>query len=196
MNILKYLLPVLACAYAAPALADNESGQFAVEGVGKQTCAEFVRDRADQNSGAYQRLMGFVEGYLTAANRYEPNTFDLTPWHNAGAFDLILESHCTAHPEDTLVSVVQRMVTGFRPIRLAQFSPLLEVGTDSAKTYVYEAILKRAQAALHMRNLYSGPEDGRFTPELKAAIITFQRSANLTPSGVPDAATLWTLLNP
>jgi len=185
-------------AFAASALQAQEAppAQFAVEGAGRITCKQFLIDYKDQNSANYQRIIGFVEGYLTAANRYEPNTFDLSPWHNAFAFGLILEKHCTGHPEDTLVSTLQRMVVSFRPIRLAKFSDLVEAGDGKTKVIVYDAILRRAQAFLKQRGLYLGAEDGVFTPAVRDAFKKFQQEKGLTPSGLPDSATLWTLLNP
>ena len=187
-----------AAALGLVAAGQPEEGtrQFAVEGAGMLTCARFTQARSDTTSPEYQRMMGFVEGYLSAANLYEPNTFDLTPWHNAAAFDLILEHHCGQHPEDRLVSVVQRMVVGFRPLRVAQFSPLMEVGDAKNHAVVYEAILRRAQQALRVRGFYTGPEDGKFSPQLRDAFRAFQKSADLNETGVPDPATLWTLLNP
>lgn len=185
-----------ALAISPPASADNGSQQFAVEGSGRLDCATFMAARADKGSGEYQRLIGFVEGYLSAANRYEPNTFDLSPWHNAAAFDLILDKHCSEHPEDIIVSVVQKMVGAFRPVRVAEFSPLIEVGAGENRAFVYQTILKRTQAALSARGLYRGAEDGVFSSQMRDALIAFQRSAKLYETGVPDPATLWTLLNP
>lgn len=186
----------LVTANGTRASAENGSQQFAVEGAGRLDCATFIAARADKGSAEYQRFIGFVEGYLSAANRYEPNTFDLSPWHNAAAFDLILDNHCSDNPEDIIVSVVQKMVGAFRPVRVAEFSPLVEVGVGENRAFVYQAILKRAQAALITRGLYSGAEDGVFSPQMRDALLAFQRSASLYETGVPDPATLWTLLNP
>ena len=180
---------------AVPALAANKSGQFAVEGVGAANCATYLSSRTEK-SARFERLIGFVEGYLTAANRYEPSTFDLSPWHNSTGFALILDNYCKAHPKDALVIAAERMVVSFMPLRLAEFSPLLEVGDSNKKTHVYEQILKRAQGALQRRGLYTGAQDGRFSPALRTALLSFQRSAKLAETGLPDNATLWTLLNP
>ena len=180
----------------ASVMAQPTDNSFAVEGAGRLNCLAFNSARENKASAEYQRMIGFVEGYLSAANRYEPNTFDLTPWHNAAAFDIILKSHCAANTKDTLISVVQRMVTGLRPIRIAQFSPMVEVGDDVHKTVVYETILRRSQAALKLRGLYKGEENGKFTPETRNAFLAFQRQSSLEATGVPDPATLWTLLNP
>lgn len=176
--------------------AESPDNAFAVEGPGRLNCAAFSTARQDKSSAEYQRMIGFIEGYLSAANRYEPNTFDLTPWHNAAALDIILNSHCAEHREDTLISVVQRMVTGLRPVRIAKYSPMVEVGDDRHRTVVYQAILSRAQAALKVRGLYQGEETGTFTPEMRDALKTFQKQSSLEATGVPDPATLWTLLNP
>lgn len=194
----KWILAAFAAASLATVshAAEPNENSFAVEGAGRLTCAAFTAARQDKSSAEYQRMIGFMEGFLSAANRYEPNTFDLTPWHNATALDMILNSHCTEHTQDTLVSVVQRMVTGLRPIRVAQFSPLVEVGDDKHHAIVYETILRRAQAALKVRGLYKGPEDGKFSAEMREALIAFQQKSSLAPTGVPDPATLWTLLNP
>ncbi len=183
-------------AASAPAQAENASGQFAVEGPGRLTCAAFTDARSDKGSAEFQRLIGFVEGYLSAANRYEPNTFDLSPWHNAAAFDLILEKHCTDNPEDTIVGVAQKMVSALRPVRVADYSPMVEVGSGENRAFVYKTILRRTQAALRSRGLYEGEENGSYSPQMRDALLAFQKQSDLFETGVPDPATLWTLLNP
>ncbi|AOL24297.1 Putative peptidoglycan binding domain-containing protein [Erythrobacter litoralis] len=188
-------MAALAATALASASAQEDTRQFAVEGAGMATCARFIEARTDAPL-EHQRMIGFIEGYLSAANLYEPDTFDLTPWHNAAALDMIVEHHCSQYPEDRLVGVTQRMVGGFRPFRVARFSPMLEVGDEQNSAFVYEAILRRAQAALQLRGFYSGPEDGTYSPELREAFRAFQREVELDETGVPDPATLWKLLNP
>lgn len=197
---MKFKSVVIGLAFAAlaigPAKAGDTADRFAVEGPGLLACSDFIEARADKTSLEYQRFIGFVEGYLSAANRYEPNTFDLSPWHNAVAFDLIINNHCSENPADPIVAVLQKMVSALRPIRIAQFSKMVEVGTGENKAVVYEAILRRAQAELRNRGLYSGEETGQFSPELREALFAYQKRSDLFETGVPDPATLWTLLNP
>jgi len=182
---------------ASPALAGGKSGRFAVEDVGRATCAAFVQAKASK-SDAYQRYIGFVEGYVTAANRYEPNTFDLTPWHTSDAYALILEKNCsdTRHAKMNLAMVAQELVAAMRPLRLADYSDMVAVRDGSHKADVYATILKRAQMELARRGLFHAAPDGKFSPETKTALIEFQKTARLDPTGVPDPATLWVLLNP
>jgi hypothetical protein len=154
-----------------------------------------VRAR-EQKLDAYARYVGFIEGYMTAANRYEPNTFDLTPWHNAAAFALILDQHCREHPEQPLVMVAQNLVIAMQPYRLADYSGMLEVRGDGKQARVYATILKRAQFELGRKGFYHGARDGQFSPTMKSALIEFQKKSKLDATGLPDPATLWVLLSP
>lgn len=178
------------------AQADNGDGQFAVEASGRINCEQYTELRKDRSSANFNRIIGFVEGYFTAANRYEPNTFDLSPWHNTAAFDLILGQHCKTHPSASLVAVLQQMTASFMPVRVARYSNLVTVGEGNHRTQVYEIILRRAQVELKRQGLYAGAEDGTFHPTMSEAVRKFQQQKGLTVTGVPDAGTLWTLLNP
>lgn len=178
-----------------PARSETADHQFAVEAAGRTSCADYVAARSD-NPRQAARYIGFIEGYLTAANRYEPNTFDLTPWHSPEAFALILDQHCKKAPGDGLAMVAQRLVVSMMPHRLAKESPLVEVREGENRAIVYERILWRAQGELARRGLYRAQPDGKDSPEFRAALTHFQRLAKLNESGVPDVATLWVLLNP
>jgi hypothetical protein len=181
--------------YASGAKASTKEGQFAVEEGGRVTCPTFTKAAAAR-SEAHHRYVGFVEGYLTAANRYEPNTFDLTPWHTPAALALILDTHCKKHPKDNLAMAAQRLVIAMAPVRLATYSNLVAVGEADKKTYVYATILKRAQSELARRGFFRGEANGVYTPETRDAFSQFQTLAKLDPTGIPDTATLWVLLNP
>jgi peptidoglycan hydrolase-like protein with peptidoglycan-binding domain len=90
----------------------------------------------------------------------------------------------------------QRLVIAMVPLRLATYSEVLELGETDKKTYVYATILKRAQTVLIRKGLYRGQANGKFTPDFRAALAQFQTLAKLEPTGIPDTATLWVLLNP
>ncbi len=197
---MKFAYVIIVAGFAVAALnsarASDGANQFAVEGPGLLACAEFSEARTDKKSLEYHRFIGFIEGYMSAANRYEPDTFDLSPWHNAVAFDLIIDNHCRENPQEPIVAVLQKMVSALRPVRVAQFSKMVEVGAGENRALVYEAILRRAQAELRTRGFYTGEETGQFSPEMRDALLAYQKRTDLFETGVPDPATLWTLLNP
>lgn len=176
-------------------MAADASGHFAVERIGQATCGSFSAAKTARNP-AYDSMLDFAEGYLTAANRYEPNTFDLSPWHTKGGLGIILNGYCHAHGSDHFVAALEKMVTAMRPIRLAEYSPSISFVAGSKKANAYQTILKRAQNVLHRQGRFNGAEDGRDSPQFRDALRAFQVSAKLEPTGLPDSATLWELLNP
>lgn len=175
--------------------AETVDHQFAVEGAGRVDCATYLQAR-ESNPQQSARYIGFIEGYLTAANRYEPNTFDLTPWHTPEAFALILDQHCKKASSEGLAMVAQRLVVSMMPQRLASESQLVEVREGDNRVVVYERVIWRAQNQLARHGLYRGEPDGKDSQQFRTALTQFQRLAKLDPSGVPDVATLWVLLNP
>lgn len=195
---------LVAVLLAAPVAAENT--QFAIEEYGRVSCEQFATARLNKEGASYARIMGFVQGYMTAANRYEPDTFDLSPWHNAPAFDLILDKHCKDKPKDTLVTTLQLMVSSMRPLRVAKPSPLVKVSDGQNYMLVYEAILRRSEMVLRARNYLISPTPAAatdepagpyvFKPELREAFRKYQHDKGLPATGMPDTATLWTLLNP
>ena len=203
------ILAALAAALSSvPAAAQN--AEFAVEEYGRVSCAQFNTAHLNKEGVAYARIMGFVQGYLTAANRYETDTFDLSPWHNAPAFDLILDKRCKDRPKDTLIATLQLMVSSFRPLRVAKPSPMVKV-SDGKGGYmlVYDTILRRAEAVLKARGLLGAaritpaaatmggkPVAYDYSPEVREAFRKYQEAKGLDQTGMPDTASLWLLLNP
>ena len=82
------------------------------------------------------------------------------------------------------------------PAKLTEPSDRIQIAGSSNNARIYTSVLQRAQRALKQKGLYKGPDDGRFSPALKAALLQFQQTSKLRPSGDPDVATLWMLFNP
>jgi peptidoglycan hydrolase-like protein with peptidoglycan-binding domain len=91
---------------------------------------------------------------------------------------------------------MQELVVAMMPVRLASYSPREQIGDGNNHAEVYQAIIKRSQEMLAKRGLYTGPADGQYSPAMGDAIRTFQQTAHLDATGIPDTATLWVLLNP
>jgi peptidoglycan hydrolase-like protein with peptidoglycan-binding domain len=67
--------------------------------------------------------------------------------------------------------------------------PVLRIGT-------YGPAITRVQERLQALGLYGGPLDGVFGPQTEAAVMTFQRSRQLTADGIVGPATWRALLRP
>jgi peptidoglycan hydrolase-like protein with peptidoglycan-binding domain len=59
---------------------------------------------------------------------------------------------------------------------------------------IYAEVLQRVQNRLSALGLYQGEREPEFGEKTREAVVAFQRSNNLQPTGLPDQATLWRLL--
>lgn len=181
------MLPVTAIA------ADSE-GRFAVEGVGRATCVDYLKAAAEKNP-VYYTIGGWIEGYLTAVNAQTPETYDVTPWQQTDLFAALLESHCQANPEINIIVIIRGMVDSLMSDRLREPSPLKPVDMGAREVYLYDVVLLRIQQALKDKGHYQGGIDGDYGPGTKTAMTAFQQAEGLEATGLPDQITLFQLLS-
>lgn len=183
------LLVATACA----ARADDAAGNFAVKGAGVLPCKVFTAER-DKKSNVYFLIGGWLEGYLSAHNRYVADTFDVTSFETTDMLLAIIGDHCAKHPDDRLYPVVNAIVTKLGEDRLRSASERVQV-TDGKRTAVlYQATIRRIQETLAARRFYQGEADGVFSEATKTALAAFQTEIKFEPTGFPDQITLWRLL--
>jgi hypothetical protein len=177
-----------------PAHASSPDGQFAVKGGGLASCAAFVEARKAR-SDAYSRFIGWVEGYITAANRYEADTYDLAPFETAEIYGTILQGHCEKNPTDHVFGVVQRLVVSLNKDRLRVPSDMLRVASKDKVHVVAAEVVKRAQTVLKKQNLYRGEISGAYDKATQDSIGNFQAGVGVPVTGMPDPLTLWLLFS-
>jgi hypothetical protein len=185
---------VLSTLLASPTYASTSDGKFAVKGGGLASCAAFVEARKAR-SDAYSRFIGWVEGYVSAANRYEADTFDLAPYETAEIYGTIIGGHCAKNPEDHVFAVVQKLVVSLSKDRLRAPSDMLRVrGKDKVHVVAVE-VVRRAQTALRKQNLYRGEITGAYDKPTQDSIGNFQAAVGVPVTGMPDPLTLWLLFS-
>jgi hypothetical protein len=215
--VLRYALcTVLALPLAlTSAKAATPQGQFAIEGAGLATCSAFVAARKARNetrtatqsksdlddksiSGvdAYARMIGWVEGYMTAANRYVGDTFDLAPWQTPELYGIIIGQHCEKNPDDRLFNVVEKVVLSLTPDRLKQPSDMVSLSVKGRGMLMYTEVIRRAQDALKKQKLYQGEVNGRWDQATQLGFANYQAAVGLQDTGLPDPITLWLLFSP
>ena len=179
----------------SPVQGADKNGQFAIKGIGRQTCRQFTDARV-AGSEVYAQFRGWLEGFLTAVNRYEPETYDAAPWGTTELLALIIDNHCQKNPDDRFVIAVQKLTIKLKEDRLTESSPLLVVTVGGRTARVYEDLLQRIQVQLAELGLYDGTVDGQFGPKTEEAIAMFQVSEGLKGTGLPDPLTVWILVRP
>jgi hypothetical protein len=177
------------------AIAADAEGQFAIKGLGAQTCQRHVEARQTR-SAEYGNFRSWLQGYVTAANRYEIDTYDAAPWGSAEVWAAIIDNHCASNPDEPFATVVQKLIRSLMPEKLEARSPVLTVSADGLSVRVYEEVVRRIQQQLIEIGLYSDAADGQFGASTQEALATYQLSEGLDATGLPDPLTVWKLVQP
>jgi hypothetical protein len=189
------ILAAVAVALAAtPARAADDEGAFAMKGAGVETCSAYLAAR-ERSPGAHAMFLGWLDGYLTAVNELTPGVFDAAFWRERGLLAALLEVNCRGEPEQRFGVVVRAMVKELTRSPLEEKSDLIEARIGERGVPLYRATLKKVEEALAARGINPGEVDGRWDDAARQGVLEFQRSQDeLTPTGLPDQATLTKLL--
>lgn len=176
-----------------PGRAADSEGAFAVKGAGSVTCGELI-GALEENSQRGLLLLGWVEGYVSAANQFVEGVFDFTPWQRAEMTSDLLVNLCDGNRDQAVFRVMGRLLTAMEPSRLDQRSEVETIPAgESVQFEIYRETLKQAQERLIELGHLDGGADGRYGPKTAAAISDFQRAAGVQINSLPDQETLFAL---
>src|ERR1700758_1928024 len=77
------LLAAVAWAAAPEAAAVDAKGNYALRGIGGETCQTLIR-RLQEDAQAPVETAFWLLGYMTAVNHWRPDTYDISPVLDAG----------------------------------------------------------------------------------------------------------------
>ncbi|MBT5107401.1 MAG: hypothetical protein HOM25_01850 [Rhodospirillaceae bacterium] len=181
-------------AWSGSSQAADANKKYKIEGAGVLSCAQYLEAR-DKKSPMYYRLGGWMNGYMTAVNRYLPDTYALASWQS---IDLLLASVAAKCKEDPTLSfhnVAQLLVGFLYASRLQENSPSLVAKRGEKKAIVYKSILMKAQQQLSDDGFYGGAINGEYDNETGEALLSYQGSKGLSETGLPDQRTLGTMFS-
>ena len=188
---------VLAGMTAAPALAADENNHFAVRGAGIASCTQFLESR-EARSEQYFQFGGWMNGFLSAVNRYEDDTYDVVPWQSADSLASALANYCSQNPDQSFHGAMVLMIQTLRPDRLTHRSDMLTIEVDGSERPIrlYQASLEQVMARLGQAGYEVGTADSEFDDQDRQALADFQLAEGLPVTGLPDQATLLRLFYP
>lgn len=182
-------------ALAGDAGAADDAGNFSVKGVGTTTCQNYL-DARQAGGEAYILYGGYIGGYVTAYNQFQPQTFDVLPWQSVDTVMRMLARFCNKSPDSLFAAVLSRLMKVVADERLQQNSPAVQIGDADTGAALYAETLRRTQDKLSALGLYRGTPSGRYDEETRRALERFQQAKGLTVTGVPDQVTLFLLSYP
>lgn len=182
-----FLPIVLVTVLAGPAGAADPEGQFAVDGVGARTCADFLAAREAEDS-TYFGFAGWTDGFISALNVLGRDTYDLTPFQPVELTLAKMAQYCEGNGDEPYVEALGKLVTVLMPDRIAAQSDLVRFAVDGQAVFIYREMLDRVRDRL----AEDGNADAADLPDdaLGAALADWQGRNGLPRTGLPDVATL------
>lgn len=178
---------------AGQAFAVDAKGSYSVRGIGSQSC-ESVVESAEKDPNAGVALASWLLGFMSAANRYEKDTFDLVPLTDARAVTSIAIALCRKNPQSRVESVVTDMLRAFARARVKSDSPVVEMKSGETTASTRMETLLAVQQGLNQRNLLKAKADGAYGPQTEAALKEYQKAEKIPVTGVADSATIVRML--
>lgn len=189
------LIVAAAIALCGPQLAraSDAKGNYAIRGVGSQECQTLVQELEKDKSGSVP-VASWMLGYMTAVNRYEPTTFDISPVTDVRALTNIALALCQKNPKARLETVLSDMLRAMARARVRADSPLVEMKSGETTVAVRQEVLLNVQQRLNQRGLLKAKADGNYGPQTEAALKEYQKAEKLPVTGVADAPTVLRML--
>lgn len=174
--------------------SSDKNNTYAIEGAGIASCSKFI-ETANTKDKHYYIYGGWVEGYLTATNQYQEETFDLTPWQSTQLILKIIESICLNNPKAKFHQVLNNLVPELSKQRIDIGGKFIDI--NGKRKYIFqEEVILRMKKALTQKQLFSGDYSTEYNDELINAVIKFQKKINQKATGLPDQTTLFELFKP
>jgi murein L,D-transpeptidase YcbB/YkuD len=186
------ILVGLLATLASPGRAADANGDHAVRGVGVASCATFV---AELERDGYEKFLfaGWLNGYLTAWNQLQPDTFEVASWQTLDTLAEYLRQNCENSPDRTFYAVAAAMLQRLMDQRLTTRSDTTTFQHGDNSTVLYQDVLERVKQQLEERRLL---DDAAAAPAdaVARALERYQGREGLAVTGLPDQATLHRLL--
>jgi hypothetical protein len=178
---------------APPASSADSEGNFGVRGVGADQC-DALLERLEQNPEVVLPTVSWLMGYITATNRLQADTFDVSPILDGETLLELTISTCGVNPDISYEQATFEVVRALSEARTRSQTPVVTMEAEDASTQIRRETLVQVQDRLRRLGHSSGPADGIYGPQTRDAIRAYQESVGLPASGVADSMTLLRLL--
>jgi hypothetical protein len=209
------LLTVLIGSVSESIWAGDESLNYVSIGRGLDTCTLMTTTRDER----YPQVIHWLAGYLTAYNRWQPETYDITGDPHASDWERWIQQYCMTNPTILIAQAAEAFVHAFYPSRLMQApnevrppapqtipptrwqaprtrnaaaSPLgipASVVTPIQSSPRRE-LIRHVQERLQATGFSTGAIEGALGPQTRDALRWFQNAKGIRATGEFDETTL------
>jgi hypothetical protein len=187
------LATALIVAFASPAMAADEDGDFAVKGAGLEPCKAYLSARENE-SPEYLVYRTWLNGFVTGYNMQTADTYDVAPLHSIDDLSAALARVCQNNPDKPLINAAAGVVQGLQPARTTRQSQSVEIDAGDTTIAIPANLLARVQQRLKAQGLYDGPIDAKYGPGTRGALEAYQDQAGMEATGLPNRRTIVRLM--
>lgn len=192
-------LPVLAltallATTGTPSLAQDEGG-FVVRGMGALGCEQLVSAlQSEQSDEVAARLVAWLSGYVSHANRAEAEVNDVLPYANLTGLGTVVARICAGNPDAQVEAVTASALATLASLAVSEAEDAVELRQGEATMLMRPSVLQGIQERLIARELLpEGSADGVYGEQTATALASFQDDTGIEPTGLPDAWTVFVL---
>ncbi len=187
-------LTAMLAATGTKALAQDTQG-FVLRGMGALGCGTLIGALDGEQSGeAAARLIAWLSGYVTHANRAAADVNDMLPFASIEGFATVIARVCAANTEAQVEAVTASVLATLEPLAISEPEDVVELRQGEVSMLMRPSVLQAIQERLIERALLpDGSADGVYGDQTAEALATFQQQAELSPTGLPDAWTVFLL---
>jgi len=188
-------LTALLATTGTPSLA-QDAGGFVVRGMGSLGCEQLVGAlQGEQSDDAAARLVAWLSGYLSHANRADAEVNDVLPYANISGLGTVVARLCANNPEAQVEAVTASALATLAALAVRKQEEAVELRSGEAAVLVRPSVLQGIQDRLIARELLpEGSADGVYSEQTATALASFQGDTGVEPTGLPDAWTVFVLL--
>lgn len=175
---------------AAPVAAADKDGRFAVDGIGARACSDYTKAVDDKNRDLLIAFASWTSGFVSAANVYGTETFDLTPWQTPELIQAKLDKFCRAFSQEPYVQALGKLISTLQPQRMTASEGGIPARVGGQSILVYPEVLRRIRAEMGKEGIkVTTPEDA-FDDAFADGLRAYQKAKGIPPSGLPDLPTM------
>jgi len=179
---------------STPSLA-QDAGVFVVRGMGSLGCDQLVGAlQGEQSDDAGARLVAWLSGYVSHANRADAEINDVLPYANLNGLGTVVARLCANNPDAQVEAVTASALATLAPLAVSAPEDAVELRRGEAAVLMRPTVLQGVQERLIARELLpEGSADGVYGEQTATALASFQETAGIDPTGLPDAWTVFVL---
>lgn len=176
------------------AQAADKQQRFGVKGAGAARCGAFV-DAYDNKKPELLHYGGWIDGFITGINHQQDGLFDLAPWQSSEVVAFALADFCRKNEQLAFFQAMLLLKQNLQQSSLKEFSQITVAQQGKHAVAIYEIVLKQIREKLiSLGHLDSLPDSNGFDEATSVALIKFQNTNDLEPTGLPDQVTVSRLM--